>query len=369
MEEYWLDVPVEHARAFVDTADPWLAWLAPLAITIGESLTVDAPADAKVLMGVREVVRIWTEWYPHLRSVSIRAPMSTGGGVRKSADRIGSFFTGGVDSFFTVLRERAPGDQIQSLVFVWGFDIHLANEGAWQTALASNVSVANALGVPLVPVVTNLRETRFGQTDWTRLSHGAALAGVALALGGMFHTVLIPSSASQRDLRPWGSHPDTDVMFTSSRTRIIHDGSEWRRAEKTEIVARSDLALRHLRVCYESPHGTNCGKCKRCYRTMLALEAVGALENCATFDRGMLDMRRAARIYCRDDTDRKQFGFVRDLAAREGRKDIVSAIDRSFRRSARRLRVVDAVRRMRDMPVVWRWAPAWERQLLSRWVT
>jgi hypothetical protein len=102
---------------------------------------------------------------------------------------------------------------------------------------------------------------------------------------------------------------------------------------------------------------------------MLALEAVGALERCSAFALGALDMRRAGRILCIDDTDRKQFGFVRELAEREGRPEIVRAIDRSFLRSARMVRLVSLARRLRDLPLVWRWAPAWERRLLRRWVT
>jgi hypothetical protein len=368
VEEYWLEVPNEHAAGLVETGDPWLSWLTPLAVTLGESLIVEAPVDAKLLMGAREAVRIWTEWYPHLRSVNVRAPMSTGGGVERRSERVGAFFTGGVDSFFTALRDARDDVKIDSLIFIWGFDIPRSNAAAWRTALASNEAVARALGVPLIPVVTNLRETRFGQTDWTLLSHGAALAGVAQALGKTFHTVLIPSSASLRDVRPWGSHPETDVLFSSARTGIVHDGAEWRRAEKTEQIARSDLALQHLRVCYDSPLGVNCSRCKRCYRTMLALEALGKLEQSAAFERGALDLKRAARIYSRDDTDRKQFGFVRELAERQGRADIVDAIDLSFRRSARLVPVLGFVRRLREMPVLGRWAPEWERRLLRDWV-
>ena len=365
-DELWLDVPPQHADALVTTGDPWLAWLAPLAITVGEPLAVDAPVDPLLLAGVREAAKVWTGWYPHLRSVTIDAPMSEGS---VPASRRAAFFTGGVDSFFTALAPRAASERIEALIFIWGFDIPLSSDAAWRTALDGNLAAARKLGVPLIPVATNLRETRFRETNWTRLSHGVALAGVAQALGGELGTVLIPSSASQRDLRPWGSHPDVDPLFSSRRTRIIHDGAEWRRAEKTEQIAKSDVALGHLRVCYESADGKNCGLCKRCYRTMLALEALGVLDRCATFDRRTLDLHRAARVYCQDDTDRKQFGFVRDLAVREGRREIVRAIDDSFRRSARMRRVVSFVRGLRDMPVVWRWAPAWERRLLREWVT
>lgn len=365
-DDVWLDVPAEREGALVTTGDPWVAWLAPLAITLGEPLRVEAPVDALLLAGVREATRIWRSWYPRLHAVEIDAPTETA--VAVAAAR-GAFFTGGVDSFFTALQPRAADERIDTLIFIWGFDIPLSNAAAWTAALASNIEAGRHLGLPLIPVATNLRETRFRETDWTRLSHGVALAGVAQALGNAFGTVLIPSSASRRDLRPWGSHPDVDPLFSSHHTRIVHDGAEWRRAEKTEQITASDVALHHLRVCYESPHGVNCGLCKRCYRTMLALEAVGALDRCTTFDDVTLDLRRAARIYCQDDTDRKQFGFVRDLAVREGHTPIVRAIDESFRHSARLTRVVAFLRRLRGLPLVWRWAPAWERRLLREWVT
>lgn len=369
-EEYWLEVPSPQASALVGTGDPWVAWLAPLAITLGEPLRIDAPVDARLLAGVREAVRIWTTWYPRLRASRVEA---LDGPVERFEDRgehAASFFSGGVDSFFTALRHQrnVTGLPIDSLIFVWGFDIPLSNVAAWNTALSANATVARQLGLPVLPVVTNLRETRFARTDWTRLSHGPALAGIAQALGGAFGAVYLPSSASYRDLRPWGSHPETDVLFTSDRVRIIHDGAEWRRSEKTEYIAQSELALRHLRVCYQSSNGTNCSTCKRCYRTMLALEVVGALDRCATFDRGALDLRKAARVYCDSEPDIKQFGFVRELALRKGRNEIVRAIDSSLRRSTRMVRVVRFLRRLRDVPLLWRWAPAWERRLLRRWV-
>lgn len=363
-EAYWLDVPGEHASALITTGDPWLVLLAPLAATLGGPLRVDVPVHDDLLAGVREVIDIWTTWFPHLHCVSIEAPI-TGESVAADNRGLGSFFSGGVDSFFTALRHRPALD---ALVFVWGFDIALSNTTAWHTALAANERVARELRVDLVPVVTNLRETRFARTNWTRLSHGAALAGVAQALGGMFQTMLIPSSASYRDLRPWGSHPETDVRFTSRRVRVVHDGAEWRRAEKTQTLADSELPLRHLRVCYHSDNGTNCGRCKRCYRTMLALEAVGALGRCVAFQRGALDLERAERLYCDDEPDVKQFGFVRELAVRQGRPEIARVIDRSLHRSRRMVPLVKTLRWLRRRPLFWRWAPSWEDRLLRRWV-
>ncbi len=368
-EEYWLDVPDAHASVLVTSGDPWLAWLAPLAATRGETLRLDAPVDGVLLANVREVMHIWSSWYPNLSVPRIdatvhEAPATEGG--------VASFFSGGVDSFYTALKHAEPAmpalPAIDTHIFVWGLDIDVRNEVAWNRALAANGAVAHELGRTLIAAVTNLRLTAFGETDWTRVSHGAALGGVAQALGRGFRTVLIPSSASNRDLRPWGSHPETDRRWSSSRTRVLHDGAEFRRTEKTEWIAAFPLALRHLRVCYVSSDGSNCGRCKRCYRTMLALEALGALHGCATFDRARLDPQRAERMFCKDATDAAQFGFVRDLAVRCERFDIVRAVDLSLVRSARLVRLLAILRWMRDLPIVWRFAMDWERRMLRNWV-
>jgi hypothetical protein len=369
-ERYWLDVP-DGAGGPAAPGDPWLVWLAPLAATLGEPLRIPVGCDAALLSGVREVLRVWTAWYAALTPVAIETEALP---AAAPAPRAASFFSAGVDSFFTALR-HAHGEgtpetvRIDDHVFVWGFDIPLSNEPAFRRVLDSVGHAAAAMGRRLVPVITNLRETRFGVTDWSRLSHGAALAGIAHALGARYGTVLIPSSAGYRDLRFWGSHPLTDPMLSSSRVRIVHDGPAFMRVEKTEYVARHAVALAHLRVCYRDPAGGNCGRCNNCYRTMLALEALGVLGHTATFDRRWLDLRRARRVYCPNDFDIRQFGYVRDLARRAGRADIARAVERTLRASARRHRLIGRVRALRDTPVGWRWAPTWERLLLRGWIT
>ena len=294
-ERYWLEVPDDAADALSPSGDAWLTWLTPLAASAQEPLQVRVPCDAGLLSRMRELVRVWTAWYPELAPVTLDAPTALGAA---RAAQTASFFSGGVDSFFTALRhgngEGTPTNlQLDDHLFVWGFDIPLSNEPAFRRVVASVTTAATALGRRLVPVVTNLRETRFADADWSRLTHGAALAGVAHALSGRYRTALIPSSAGYRDLRRWGSHPLTDPMLSSSRLEIIHDGPAFMRVEKTEYVSRHSLALQHLRVCYRDPQGGNCGKCNNCYRTMLALEALGVLTQSATFDRQWLDLRRA----------------------------------------------------------------------------
>jgi hypothetical protein len=370
-DRYWLEVPERDAEALSVSGDPWLAWLAPLAGTLGERLYISVPCDPTMLAGARELLNVWAAWFKAVKTVEITAREESP--VRVGA-QTASFFSGGVDSFFTALTYAPVPDarhaaRIDTHLLVWGFDMSLTQRTAFERTLESVRQVATALERDVLPVVTNLRETRFREADWLFLSHGPALAGIAQALGGRFKTVLVPSSAGYSDLSPRGSHPLTDPMMSSARVRVIHDGAAFTRVQKTEFVAGHALALRHLRVCYHDEEGGNCGECNKCYRTMLALEALGALERSAAFDRGRLDLRRAERIYCPNAYDVVQFKYIQEIARRTGRADVERAVVATLRNSAKRKRWVDGVRALRDTPVVWRWAPTWERRLLDGWIT
>lgn len=378
-EDVWLEVPDRDASALEQNGDAFLSWLAPLASLRGESLRIDAPVRALLLDQVREVVRVWRSWYPAMHDVSLDATALTGtaptfvASEHTSEKLAASMFTGGVDSFFTALRHDAGEGtpttiKIDDLIFVHGFDVPLANMPAWTTVTESLQRAAESLGKRLVLVASNLRDTRFGATDWPRLSHGAALAGVGHALGARYDTILIGSSSGYRDLRPWGSHPLTDPMFTSPDVRILHDGAAFSRVQKTEYVVKSPIAMRHLRTCWVSTKGDNCGQCNGCYRTMLALDALGVLDECATFDRTSLDMNRAAHVYCRQDYDFRLFAQVRDLALRTGRPDIAAAVEYSLTASPVLTQRLARLERLRNTPLVGQMIPGLERRLMRGWV-
>jgi hypothetical protein len=370
-DRYWLEVRERDADALSATGDPWLAWLAPLAGTLGERLYVGVPCDPTLLAGVRELLHVWSAWFENIKAVEVIAKQET---AVRVGTQTASFFSGGVDSFFTALRyapvpDAINAERIDVHLLVWGFDIPLCNRTAFERTLASVTEVATALGRDVIPIVTNVRETRFREADWLFVSHGPALAGIAQAVGGRYQNVLIPSSAGYYDLGARGSHPLTDPMMSSARVRVVHDGAAFMRGQKTEFVAHHPLVLRHLRVCYHDESGGNCGQCNKCYRTMLTLEALGALEGSSAFDRRTLDLRRAEHIYCPNEFDVRQFTYIQEIARRNGRADIERAVTQTLRNSAKRKRWVDRVRALRDTPVVWRWAPGWERRLLEGWIT
>jgi hypothetical protein len=222
---------------------------------------------------------------------------------------------------------------IDDLIFVWGFDVPLRNRDGFARIRDSLQSAAIDLDKELVVVATNLRETRCRKADFSFLAHASILSSAALALNGLYSKVLVPSSSDYRLVHPWGSHPETDPLYSTKRTRFIHYGFEFSRLEKTAYVTQSDVAMRSLRVCWLSDSGGNCGVCNKCFRTKLTLELYGALERCTTFHEKNLDLGEVATIYSYREVDVAYLRNIQAASLGMGRQDIAEAIERSFQRT------------------------------------
>jgi hypothetical protein len=193
----------------------------------------------------------------------------------------GSFFGGGVDAFSTLLKHEAS---VTHLVFLQGFDARDPSSPKGDAARATVRAVADAMGKQLVEIETNVRDVcrHFGTrtTAW-----GPALACCALLLQDQFEQILIGATDTYATLIPWGTHPLLDPLFGTEALQIVHDGCEATRVEKLRRIARSQVALDHLRVCPVQRGATNCGECEKCMRTMTTLRLLGALDRSGSFPR------------------------------------------------------------------------------------
>jgi hypothetical protein len=273
--------------------EPFVVAATPLAMRRGTPLSVPTGLSARLRRGVSSAQRILHSWYPELQPIEIQAPLepsaaalpSNGGGVA-------CFFTGGVDSFYSALRNL---DRLDALIHVHGFDVPLADRARREVVITSVRRAAEELGLPLIEVETDLRLTSNRYADWGRY-HGAALASIALLASSRFREVLIPATYSYRVLLPWGSHALLDPLWSTEAVEVVYDGAV-SRPEKLRAIAGSEIAMRHLHVCFRhSLHGItdlNCGSCEKCMRTIAGLRAVGAMERCATLPR-RLRLRKVA---------------------------------------------------------------------------
>jgi len=333
-----VELPVHGAPLWFESPDVALspaieAALAALlfsALQRGILISSDTPVDPVFNQGLQSLVQIYSQWWgyrpdvvPHLPTAERR----TGA----TSSRVGLCFSGGVDSFYSLL---AATDRVDALVFVHGFDISLDDARRWRHAEKAFRSVCSEYGKQPIVVRTNLREHAvFRRVPWNR-AHGAALAAVGHALSDQIGTLIIPTSYQVDRLRPWGSDPRTDPLYSSSRLRIEHTPSMDGRVDRLRRIADNPLARRYLRVCYENraPQG-NCGSCEKCLSTMTTLHGLGKLDAFQVFDaHRSLDARldRLPRIA------HHTIAIWGEVAALDHHRHVAGALQRLFQRSNRR---------------------------------
>jgi hypothetical protein len=280
----------------------------PLSLTpamrVARTLRLPEPISPRLLGASRLIQEVFSTWGAELEPVEVvagtRAPEPPAPG-RGTA----TFFSGGVDSFHTLLRNL---DQVTHLIFVRGFDFHRRVPAIRAPATDTARRVARELGKELVEVDTDVHDFTNPILQWEYYLV-AAMATVAHLLADRFERVLIPGEHSHADLVPWGSHPLTDPLWSTEAVEIVHDGAASRRIEKVAYLAESELAMEVLRVCWQNTDGAyNCGRCEKCLRTMIELHAAGALDRCATLP-SEIDPAAVAAMVLTNESD---LGFARE---------------------------------------------------------
>jgi hypothetical protein len=312
------------------------------AMTLRSPVRFEAPVCRQLLAGARQFQEIFSTWYPDFQPVPVLAdPVER---MAPELDRrgVGVFFSGGLDSSYSLLKHRG---ELTHAVFIHGCDIPLGDDAYCQRALVRLRETAASVGVALVEVETDLLRFSDPYCHWGHHYHGAALAAIAMLLSGTLRKVYVASSTSYVRIVPWGSSLVTDPLWTTPLLEVVYDGAEQERLGKIEAVAEFPVALRNLRVCFETPaDGYNCGRCEKCYRTMVGLRVAGAFERCGAFDRPLdLDAMLEHPEVLEKFTKLRSWSVTREVARARGTDhELIRALDEVQRRSA----FVDLVQRL-----------------------
>lgn len=264
--------------------DPLLPLTLLPAMVTGSSLRLPGKVSPKLVSSlpkIQDLLCLWGEehWDAKFRRVPVEVKVQGELAEQQRASGVACFFSGGVDSFYTLLKHLG---EVTHIIFVHGFDITLKNQSLRARASHAAREVARELGKTLIEVETNLRSFSDPLINWDRY-HGAALASVGLLFQHLFGRVLIPSSFTYADLFPWGTHPLLDPLWSTELTQFEHDGCEATRIDKVTYISDNETAMKWLRVCWVNPSDAyNCGRCAKCRLTMVNLLVAGALERCKT---------------------------------------------------------------------------------------
>lgn len=293
--------------------------------------------------GLKTAMAILKNWSGGgLKPLSIEAGTMSAAQYPGKPRQAALFMSGGIDSLFALRINRKdypethPGF-IKDCLLVHGFDIGGVVERGmkypvFERAKKVMAAVAEDTDVALIPVYTNIRHLCDDRDLWLTKFFGSVLAAVAHAFDSRINLAYIGSSYDLPNLTPCGSHPLLDPEYSSYDLKIRHRDVEVSRIDKIRSIADWDIALDNLRVCLANvKERLNCGKCEKCVRTMLGLEAVGVLDKISSFQEKQVSPDLLDNFSI---TIRHREHFYRELIEpliECGRGDLAEVIERKLR--------------------------------------
>ncbi len=274
---------------------PFLASLLIPAMKLGEDIEIRGSVSGKIMESVGLIQDKLFSWNIGLKKINVK---SEGLNTQKySSSKIATFFSGGVDSFYTYLKNKNDGVKTDYFILANGFDINLRNKILWGTTSAHINEIAEKEKVGLIEIESNVRDIIEPIVKWD-YSHGGCLASLGILLGKDLKHVYMASTYTFDQMFPWGSHPELDKYWSTESTEFHHHGAEVTRLQKVIYISKYPVVLETLRVCYLNVRGQfNCGKCDKCLRTMINLEIAGKLNDSKTFSHSIdLDILNKIKI-------------------------------------------------------------------------
>ena len=222
------------------------------------------PISERLCKILPEIQTIYTCWHSNLRKVNIHVRIEP---IKDAYERVASFYSGGVDSSFTLLRHIT---EITHLILLSGFEVRGNAPESWRQSVEKQTVFARTIGKELIPIENNLRLW----IDQRKIPWGVAQLFILSSMGPLLKFKRIYIASGFR-YHMFALPPLTDPMWSTESTEVIHDGAGLGRSEKMRDLCKHQNFLDNLKVCWRSEHD-NCGECPKCVRTMLALYLLGA---------------------------------------------------------------------------------------------
>lgn len=282
-------------------ADPFAVALLPAAMRDGHELICEDPLSGCLYRQLKDsLIPSLTsvgEWY---RPVVIDAPLTDI--PYPNIGAVGTGFSGGVDSLYTVYRHGRDCEYPLTHLAVFNSGVFEGEDyrDCFDSACDAAARFAQECGLKTVFLDTNLYEAlpeRFLDVYTFRN------LACALALQGLFSVYLLSSGhdiANFRfDLHNSASYDPLTVSCASTESLTFYlSGMEVKRWQKLEALSGWEPSWNWLHPCiYGTAGKLNCGHCKKCARDATTLYALGALDRyAAVFDTKEYRRNMAARM-------------------------------------------------------------------------
>lgn len=284
-EEVRFSVEPEYARYLTDDrADAFVVAFLATAMKLGADIYCDAPITRRLYYQITQyLIPAMAGNMDVYHPIAIHAPVTDASLPCDGA--VGTGWTGGVDSMYTLmthLRPKDPGMKLTHLL--------VANVGTLESdhntellgymAEKARSGIARELGLSVVAVDSNIQLFQQEQHLSVAVFRLPAAVLAAQKLFGVFlHSgcyefgrfAFVPENSGYYELLPLSCFETDCTVFYSA-------GSHVSRIRKLLELSDFPPAGKYLHPCIYVRRD-NCGKCGKCVRTMGALYALGTLEN------------------------------------------------------------------------------------------
>ncbi len=323
----WYKADKKFAKYLNEDIDHFVVALLPMAMALNED--IEAKGNISPLLHYN--ISIYEGYFNFFFEDKMKKINVTAQKYEKSGKQTGkvlSAFSGGIDSFYTLLKniknKENRGYEITDILFIEGFDNYLkGSEKHFKQINEEYIILAKHFNINLITISTNIRDIIDPYLDWGMLSHGAVLASCGLILKKYASKFYMPSGFDYSFPIPWTSSPVVDHLLSTENFEIINHGAESKRIEKLEYISKYPIAQNHLRVCWAQASGPkNCENCEKCIRTIISLRLVGKLYNFKTFKTRIKDKDLIKKWRIRDKVSRHFALELMDYAKDKGEKNL-----------------------------------------------
>ena len=288
-KKLWVCVDNEYKEYLdLETSDAFLLALIPYALRTNHDIVMEFPVSDEFLHNVNEY--LLPNLYasdPRFYRIKIYAKVTT---LKKRGEAVGCGLSCGIDSFYSLAKYYS--DDYPSLkpthIYVGNYfdedtDINYIHDKVYKTA--------SKLNLPVVKTNSNISSlyNRFIHV----YVHFFKIIFAVYTLRNLFRTYIYATATSHEQYTINGcSTLDTAkyelllvATCNTSSFHIIESGAGYPRHIKTRKITNFEPSYETLDVCLDTSKPNNCGVCKKCLRTLFALDLYDSLDKySAVFD-------------------------------------------------------------------------------------
>ena len=258
-------------------------------------LICDAPVTEDLLYNIREILipslcNSDSRMFPVKIQADIAPALDKLPFAKNSHGGVGTGISCGVDSFYSILKHYDSDYPSKKLTHLVMLDVGNFQNGSYKSrdqavkekTLERSEKVSEELNLPLLKIESNFQIViPLGNLNF----HTYRSVMAVYALQKLFRTYYYGSGYSFSDFVLNGNFALDPAYFdlllldcfSTENLRLYSSGGECDRNDKVEFIADNPLAQKYLHAC--AVKEKNCGRCEKCIRTLLALDAANRLED------------------------------------------------------------------------------------------